>query len=223
MWWSFWRLTNSTFLEIKEYKEAVSDGGKVCSNVSFVLQLIGVIELIVFLGGMVAQLTSGLYIEKLGFIAPYWIIFGCHVAAILYAIFFVPESRAKSSVETGRLFSLENFKSSWRVYFEASGPRKRNLLVLTFCAGITAIDVMGISGVVNLYTLHSPLCFSPEYVGYFLAFRQFMHGAGGVTAIKVFGMCLSDVNICRIALLSYLGFLVWLGFSKTLLMVFIGK
>jgi len=182
---------------------------------------LGVIELIVFLGGMVAQLTSGLYIEKLGFIGPYWIIFGCHVAAILYAIFFVPESRAKSSVETGRLFSLENFKSSWRVYFEASGTRKRNLVVLTFCAGITAIAVMGITGVVNLYTLHSPLCFSPEFVGYFLAFRQFMHGVGGVTAIKVFGMCLSDANISRIAVVSYIGFLVWLGFSKTLLMVFI--
>ena len=170
-----------------------------------------------------AQLTSGLYIEKLGFIGPYWIIFGCHMAAMLYAVFFVPESRAKSSIVTGRLFSFENFKSPWRVYFEASGPRKRNLVVLTFCTGITAIAVMGISGVVNLYTLHSPLCFSPEYVGYFLAFRQFMHGAGGVTAIKVFGMCLSDANVSRIAVMSYIGFLVWLGFSKTLLMVFIGK
>lgn len=183
----------------------------------------GIIELIVFLGGMVAQLTSGLYIEKLGFIAPYWIIFGCYVAAMIYAIFFVPESRTKSRNEAGRLFSLENFKSSWKVYFQASGARKRNLVILTFSAGILAIAVMGINGVVNLYTLHSPLCFSPEYVGYFLAFRQFMHGAGGVTAIKVFGMCLSDANVSRIAILSYIGFLVWLGFSKTLLMVFISK
>ena len=170
-----------------------------------------------------AQLTSGLYIEKLGFIAPYWIIFGCYVAAMIYAIFFVPESRTKSRNEAGRLFSLENFKSSWKVYFQASGARKRNLVILTFSAGILAIAVMGINGVVNLYTLHSPLCFSPEYVGYFLAFRQFMHGAGGVTAIKVFGMCLSDANVSRIAILSYIGFLVWLGFSKTLLMVFISK
>ncbi|KAJ7383109.1 hypothetical protein OS493_030639 [Desmophyllum pertusum] len=182
---------------------------------------LGIIELIVFLGGMVAQLTSGLLIEKLGFIAPYWIIFGCHVAAMLYAIFFVPESRVKSSTETGRLFSMENFKSPWRVYLKATGHIKRNLVVLTFCTGILSIAVLGINGVVNLFTLHSPLCFSPEYVGYFLAFRQFMHGVGGVTAIKVFGMCMSDANISRIALVSYIGFLVCLGFSTTLLMVFI--
>ncbi|KAL9982455.1 hypothetical protein ACROYT_G004499 [Oculina patagonica] len=180
---------------------------------------LGIIELIVYLGGMVAQLTSGLYIEKLGFIAPYWIIFGCHVAAMLYAIFVVPESRTKPS-ETGRLFSLDNFKSSWKVYFKASGPRKRNLVILTISTGILSIAVLSINGVISLYTLHSPLCFSPEFVGYFLAFRQFMHGAGGVTAIKAFGMCLSDANVSRIAILSYIGFLVWLGFSKTLLMVF---
>ena len=183
----------------------------------------GIIELIVYLGGMVAQITSGLYIEKLGFIAPYWIIFGCHVVAILYAIFFVPESRAKSSDQTGRLFSMENFKSSWKVYFKASGNSKRNLVILTFSIGILDIAVMSINGVANLFTLHSPLCFSPEDVGYFLAFRQFMHGAGGVTAIKVFGMCLSDANVSRIAMLSYIGFLVWLGFSTSLLMVFISK
>lgn len=172
---------------------------------------------------MVAQLSSGLWIEKLGFIAPYWFIFSCHMVAVMYAIFFVPESRLKSSVNRGKLFSLDNFKASWRVYAKATGARRKNLIILTFCSGILSIAVMSTNSVVNLFTLHSPLCFSPEYVGYFSAFRQFMHGAGGVTAIKVFGMCLSDVNVARIAMLSYLGFLVLLGFSTTLLMVFLSK
>ena len=190
---------------------------------SFIHKITGIIELIVFLGGMVAQLTSGLWIEKLGFITPYWIIFGCHMAAVLYAIFFVPESRAKSSENPGRLFSLQNLKSSWKVYGKATGSKKRNLVVLTFCNGVLAIAVMGINGVVNLYTLHSPLCFSPTLVGYFLAFRQFMHGVGGVTAIKVLGMCLPDAVVSRIAILSYTGFLIFLGFSANEFMVFMGE
>ena len=193
------------------------------SNCSFFFPKTGIIELIVFLGGMVAQLTSGLWIENLGFIAPYWFIFACHMTAVLYAIFIVPESRLKSTAERGKLFSLDNFKSSWRVYNKSSRLKKRNLIILTACTGILSIAVMSTSSVVNLYTLHSPLCFSPDYVGYFSAFRQFMHGAGGVTAIKVFGMCLSDANVARIAMLSYLGFLVLLGFSSTLLMVFMSK
>ncbi|CAH3125439.1 unnamed protein product [Porites lobata] len=182
---------------------------------------LSIMELVVFLGGMVAQLSSGLWIEKLGFTPPFWFILACHVTSLLYAIFIVPESRVKSTSERGKLFSLDNFKSSWRVYHEASGFTKRNLVILTASVGITDLAVMSTSSVMNLYTLHSPLCFTPEYVGYFSAFRQFMHGAGGVTAIKAFGMCLADVNVARIALLSYLGFLVMLGFSETLLLVFL--
>ena len=187
------------------------------------LLMSGSMELVVFLGGMVAQLSSGLWIEKLGFTPPFWFILACHVTSLLYAIFIVPESRVKSTAERGKLFSLDNFKSSWRVYHEASGFTKRNLVILTASVGITDLAVMSTSSVMNLYTLHSPLCFTPEYVGYFSAFRQFMHGAGGVTAIKAFGMCLADVNVARIALLSYLGFLVMLGFSETLLLVFLSK
>lgn len=189
----------------------------------FVFQITGIIELVVFLGGMVAQISSGLWIENLGFVAPYWFIFGCHMVSMFYAIFFVPESRRKCVEERGRLFSLDNFKSAWRVYSKAVGTKRRNLIVLTLSTGILAIPVMSTSGVVNLYTLHTPLCFSPEYVGYFSAFRNSIHGVGGVVTIKVFGMCFSDVNVVRIAMLSYLGFLVFFGFTNTLLMVFLSK
>lgn len=188
---------------------------------SLIALRLGIIELVVFLGGMVAQISSGLWIEKLGFVAPYWFIFGCHMVSMFYAIFFVPESRRKCVEERGRLFSLDNFKSAWRVYSKAVGTKRRNLIVLTLSTGILAIPVMSTSGVVNLYTLHTPLCFSPEYVGYFSAFRNSIHGVGGVVTIKVFGMCFSDVNVVRIAMLSYLGFLVFFGFTNTLLMVFL--
>jgi len=187
---------------------------------SLIALRLGIIELIVFLGGMVAQVSSGLWIEKLGFIAPFWFVFGCHVVALIYSIFFVPESRLNSTAERGRLFSMENFKSPWRVYSKASGSRKRNLILLTIGTGIVSVGVMSTTSVVNLFVLNSPLCFSPEKVGYFSAFRQSMQGVGGVLTIKVFGMCLADVNVTRIAVLSYAGFLVLLGFSTTLLMVF---
>lgn len=61
----------------------------------------GIIELAVFLGGVVSQGTSGLWIENLGFKAPFWFIFGCHVVSVTYAIFFVPESRHRSAEERG--------------------------------------------------------------------------------------------------------------------------
>lgn len=176
-----------------------------------------------FVGGMVAQLSSGFWIEKLGFTAPYWFIFGCEVFALIYAAVLVPESKHLSKEERGKLFSLDNLKSSWKVYKKAVGTKKRNLIILTLCCGITAIPNMGIRGVTSLFLLYSPLCFSPERVGYFSALQNSVYGVGGIVTIKAFGMCLSHVNVVRISILSYLGFLVYFGFSKTLLMVFLSK
>ncbi|XP_068708806.1 proton-coupled folate transporter-like [Montipora foliosa] len=181
---------------------------------------LGILEFLVLLGGMAAQLSSGFWIENLGFFAPYWFILGCELFAVIYAVFFVPESRCRSNEETGKLFSLDNFKSSWRVYAKAVGARKRNLILLTLCCGVVSLSVRGISGALSLFMLYSPLCFSPEYVGYLLAFWNSLQGVGGVVTIKAFGMCLSKVNIVRISFLSYLGFLVFFGFSTSLLMVF---
>ncbi|XP_068746748.1 proton-coupled folate transporter-like [Montipora capricornis] len=183
---------------------------------------LGILEFIIFVGGMAAQLSSGFWIENLGFSAPYWFILGCEFFAVIYAVFFVPESRCKSNEETGsKLFSLDNFKSSWRVFAKAVGARKRNLIVLTLGCGVVNLSFRGISGVLSLFMLYSPLCFSPKYVGYFLAFWNSLQGVGGVVTIKAFGMCLSKVNVLRISMLSYLGFLVFFGFSTTPLMVFL--
>lgn len=183
----------------------------------------GILEAIVFVGGMVAQLTSGFWIEKLGFTAPYWFIFGCEVFALVYAAVLVPESKCPSKEERGKLFSLDNLKSSWKVYKNAVGTKKRNLIILTFCCGIMAIPIMSIRAVSSLFLLYSPLCFSPERVGYFSALQNSVYGVGGIVTIKAFGMCLSHVNVVRVSILSYLGFLVYFGFSRTLLMVFLSK
>ncbi|XP_068746746.1 proton-coupled folate transporter-like isoform X2 [Montipora capricornis] len=184
---------------------------------------LGVLEFVVLLGGMVAKLSSGFWIENLGFSSPYWFILGCEIVAVIYAVFFVPESRCKSNEETGKLFSLDNFKSSWRVYAKAGGARKRNLVVLTLCCGFFSLSVGGISGVLSLFMLHSPLCFSPEYIGCFVALWTFLEGVGGIVTIKAFGMCFSKINVLRISLLSYLGLLVFFGFSTTVLMVFLSS
>ena len=173
-----------------------------------------------FFGGTVVQLVSGPWIERLGFIAPYWFIFGCLLSAIIYAVVFVPESRVRCTSKRKQLFSLDNFTSSFLVYKDAVGNIRRNLILLTVSTGVLSITITSLSGVINLFTLHSPLCFSPDFVGYFSGFRQFIHGAGAVTTIKLLGVFLSDANVSRIAIVSYLGFLVYLAFATTPLMVF---
>ena len=178
-----------------------------------------------FIGGMISQLTSGLWIENLGFVAPYWFIFICLLASVLYVIFFVPESRPSSDKQNliRKLFSLKSVKRVWYVYkFPRNGAR-RNLIIFTLATGVVVLTTLGISGVVVLFLLHSPLCFSAEKVGYFSALRYFSQGLGAVLGIKLLGRWLNEVNIARVGMLSLASALIVFGFSKVEWLVFLCK
>ena len=181
-----------------------------------------------FIGGMISQLTSGLWIENLGFIAPYWFIFVCLLMSVLYIIFFVPESRASSTrvdrkLIICKLFSLSSIKRVWYVYKYPRNGARRNLIIFTLCCGVVVLTTLGVSGVIVLFLLHSPLCFSAEKVGYFAAFRYFSQGLGAVLGIKVLGRCINEVNIARVGIISLALSLLVFGFSKDEWLVFMGK
>jgi len=185
-------------------------------------------EFLVFFGGMISQLTSGLWIENLGFVAPYWFIFVCLLASVLYIICFVPESRTSSStvgkkLNIRKLFSLSSIKRVWYVYKCPRNGAGRNLIIFTLCSGVIVLTTLGVNGVVVLFLLHSPLCFSAGKVGYFSAFRYFSQGLGAVLGIKVLGRCINEVNIARVGIISLALSLLVFGFSKFEWLVFMGK
>ena len=185
-------------------------------------------ECLVFFGGMISQLTSGLWIENLGFVAPYWFIFVCLLASVLYVIFFVPESRASSSTVDKKLivcklFTLSSIKRVWYVYKYPRNGARRNLIIFTLCSGVIILTTLGVSGVTVLFLLHSPLCFSAEKVGYYAAFRYFSQGLGAILGIKLLGRCLNEVNIARVGIISLALLLLVFGFSKVEWLVFMGK
>lgn len=182
-------------------------------------------EFLVFTGGMVSQLTSGLWIEHLGFIGPYWFILACLVSSVLYVIFFVPESRATSSEHKSicSLFSFASINRVWNVYKNPRNGARRNLIVFTFSSGVIVLTTLGIGGVMVLYVLHSPLCFSAEQVGYFSGYRFFLQGFGAVLGVKLLGMCLSEINIIRVGIFSLAVALMMFGFSKATWLVYLGK
>lgn len=104
-----------------------------------------------------SQLTSGLWLRHLGFIPPYWFIFACHMAAVLYVIFLVPESTHTTEKKKMRLVSFDSFKAIWNVYKRPRNGGRKNLVMLLISDGIISLGVMGISGVVALFVLRSPL------------------------------------------------------------------
>ncbi|KXJ16174.1 proton-coupled folate transporter [Exaiptasia diaphana] len=185
---------------------------------------LAVLELLTFVGGMVSQLTSGLWIKNHGFITPYWFILGCLIFSVLYTAFFVPESRLPSEMkeEKFRLFSWKGVKRIFRVYSTPREGGRCNLFLLTFGNGILSSISMGLGAVLTLFIIHTPLCFSPEWVGYFTAWRSLSIGLGAVFGIKILGMWISELTIAKTGIVTRFCSLIIIGFSKTKVQVYMG-
>lgn len=190
-----------------------------CHMISFPALL----QFFIFIGGLVSQLTSGLWLKTFGFIAPYWFIFACHTAAFLWVVFMVPESKPKSNKRKIRLLSCDSFRSVWKVYRKPRNGGRRNLVLLLIGDGIISLGIMGVSGVITLFVLRSPLCWGPTTLGAFMAFRFFMQGFGGLVGIGVLKRFMSIVNVTRLGMLTLIVSLVFFAFSDKGWMIFLGE
>lgn len=182
---------------------------------------IAIVQFAVFLGGVVSQLTSGIWLKNLGFIPPYWFIFACHVTAVLWVIFLVPESKQKAEKKKMRFLSFDSFRAIWSVYKKPRNGGRKNLILLLVSDGIINLGVMGISGVVALFVLRSPLCWGPATLGVFMAFRFFMQGFGGIVGIGLLKRCMSEINVTRVGMVTQCASLVFFAFSDRTWMVFL--
>ena len=176
-----------------------------------------------FIGGVVSQLTSGPFLKNLGFIPPYWFIFACHVTSILCVVFLVPESKPKMDKQRLRFFSFDSFKAIWSVYSKPRNGGRKNLVMLLVSDGIVNLGIMGISGVVSLFVLRTPLCWGPATLGVFMAFRFFMQGFGGIVGIALLKRFMSDINVIRVGMLTQCASLAFFAFTDRTWMVFLGK
>jgi len=183
-----------------------------------------VMQLMVLVGGLVSQVTSGLWIKRFGFIPPYWFILACEVVAALYVIIFVPESKPRTTqTPRVRFFSLRSLKIIWSVYRDPRDGYRRSLVMLLIGDGIVSLSTIGLSGVILLYVLRTPLCWSPTILGGFMAFRFLTQGVGGILGIGLLKRWLSEVNLTRIGLSSLLVSLVVFAFANKSWVVFLGK
>ena len=180
-------------------------------------------QMLVFMGAVVSQLTSGFWIHKFGFIVPTWIILGCYLVSGLWVIFFVPESHEKVTHEKHNFFDIKSLQVLVNVFRKQREVGRKSLLLLVFVVAILTLTTMGLEGVTNLFVMRSPLCFGPKLVGYFLAYRMFFDGLGGAVGVKLLGKFFSELTTCKISVVSQIGEMVFLAFATRTWLVFVGE
>jgi MFS family permease len=189
---------------------------------------IGILESMTYLGGTLSLVLGGLWITKANsFAPPLWCVIACNAAVLVYVITALPESWSlKSGRVSGhsRLSSL--FKSIGRNligYFILLFTSWR-LAVLMLMFFVVEINFLGIIDVVILYSLGEPLCWSPDFIGYFLALKVFLSGLGSLLLLPLLSAIgLPDTIIIMFGLASGSAALVIMGLATHTWMMFIGS
>ena len=104
---------------------------------------ISLLESMIFLGGTIGELISGVLIDNLGFMAPYIFTLSLNVSAIIYVLVFLHESYIPEKQYSIRdLFSCLNNLGSIRVLTRVRSNHNRLYLLLLTCVGFT-VPVIG--------------------------------------------------------------------------------
>lgn len=173
----------------------------------------------------VSLISTGYFIHATGFNWPFFTAAMFHLLNLVYAIFILEESRVIDTVEFAETNTNTLQKLTLGIYhLFAQGSRRRNciltLLIIIFCS-FSFVNFGGLS-VVTLYELNEPLCWNEILIGYGSALSTAVFAASFV-GLYVLSRCLSDMTIIFIGMLSVFIGLVLMAFSKTTLLMFLGK
>ena len=186
---------------------------------------IGILESMTYLGGTLSLVVGGLWITKANsFSPPLWCVIACNVAILIYVIVALPESWSLRSDHRIRLYNLINsIGNNILGYFTLLFTSWR-LAVLMLMFFVVEINFLGITDVVIFYSLGEPLCWSPDFIGYFLALKVFLSGLGSLLLLPLLSAVgLPDTVIIMFGLASGSAALVIMGLATQTWMMFIGR
>lgn len=176
---------------------------------------LGILEAVAFISGMISHLSSGWWIEKTGYMSPYWLIISLHFCAFLYTIFVLQESR---EIQTERLVDgicqFGHLQSIIQLFQEPRNGQRWKLFLLMIATACMMLSSTGFGCVFVLYALDYPLCFNSVLIGYYLATSFFIQAVGTVLGIKYLSLLLPQTVLAQVGVLSVIGSLCCMAFVQ---------
>ena len=185
---------------------------------------LGILEAIAFISGMISHLSSGWWIEKTGYVSPYWLIISLHFCAFLYTIFILPESRHAIGEKLGQgLCEFQHIKSIIHLFQEQRSGQRWKLIYLMTATACMMLSSTGFGCVFVLYALDYPLCFNSLLIGYYLATTFLIQAVGTVLGLKYLSMFLSQTVLAQIGVISVIASLCCIAVVRNKHFIFAGE
>jgi PCFT/HCP family folate transporter-like MFS transporter 1/3 len=188
---------------------------------------IGIVESMIYLGGMFGNIIGGLWIKQGNFGPAFSCISAAGLAVLIYVIAIICEPRDQSLgykyKKCQTFFSCRNMVKAARLFMQSKHLYWPLILAISvfFCA---SINFAGMLDVVVLYVYDWPLCWSSDRLGYFMALKL---GTNGVSTLVLLPLMksrgLSDFSVIYLGLTFGAGSLVLMGLASHTWMMYLGE
>ncbi|XP_029458474.1 solute carrier family 46 member 3-like isoform X2 [Rhinatrema bivittatum] len=188
-----------------------------CNNENKKTIRIALIDMIIGLGGGLAGLSSGYFLNELGFTWSFVIAALLHFANSVFIIFCL-EDTVKISETQQQAFSRESFTKLFLgvfLLFKSSTCRKRALIiVMLFAFMVYLFANIGGSSVFIFFELDSPLCWDEVLIGWGSSLSTLLFLSSFV-GVYLFSRCLRDAYIVLIGIISWISGIIMAAFATT--------
>ncbi|XP_007898791.2 solute carrier family 46 member 3 [Callorhinchus milii] len=182
------------------------------------------VDMIIGVMGGVGVLSSGYFLNAVGFNWPFLTITLINFVNIMYIVFFLEETVNKSENESNGVSGFDRLReifSGISVLYTSSDVRKRiQISLLLFIFSMYILANFGSASLFILYELNAPLCWNEILIGY-------GSGAGllvfltSFVGVALFSCCLNDVYIVLIGIFSFVGAMIMTIFATTTPLMFL--
>ncbi len=173
----------------------------------------------------VGHFLVGYLIRWVGYFYPYLFCLGGKFITLIYAIFFIPETRntnTTSNDNQGKPTCLANFYKGLRIYAIDDGT-KRMWQLLLFMAVYFLAELIHYTDVLTLFELNAPLCWNSVYIGYFSAFNDILKCIAIIIAAFLLTKWFSVKTLFLIGIISACLHRVYIAFVISTVMMFLCK
>lgn len=168
-----------------------------------------------------ASLCAGYLIQIFNFYVPFAVAAILLIFSFIAMVIFLPESLpVERRIKNKKLSSVLYNSVSFFISKDTQNNRWKYQLLLA-AHGFCDFSFLGRVGTETIYQMSEPFCWSAEQVGWYGAVRTFGMMIFGVGSVKVFQVCLPDVSIAMIGVLSYCSCFLLTAFSYSSPMLYI--
>lgn len=185
--------------------------------------LLAVIEMLTLLGTTVSSFSSGVFLQRFGFLYSFYFMLALSLCSLVYAL-ILKESLPKSKRALPNLIDITKSPKKIYLMLTKARPERWKIWYLIFSSSLMFFRSANVYiGIIMLSMMNLPYCFPAKQIGYYIGTLLLTVAIGAVFCAKVLTKLLWNSVILMISALSAIGFLIALSFSNTKEMLYICK